>query len=154
MVTCHSSFPAPDAFQTAELRSMRAGPQWRRRDHDEGDGDDEGDDDGDDGDDDDGDGDDDDDGDDGDEGGDDDGGGGGDDNDDDTNDDDSTPSLPLAASDRPPQPSRAGFQPSVQLGDISSFDLVDGEHLFFLLEKRTGNSSSKQHPPVTLLLDT
>lgn len=138
MVTCHSSFPAPDAFQTAELRSMRAGPQWRRRDHDEGDGDDEGDDDGDDGD----------------EGGDDDGGGGGDDNDDDTNDDDSTPSLPLAASDRPPQPPRAGFQPSVQLGDSSSFDLVDGENLFFLLEKRTGNSSSKQHPPVTLLLDT
>lgn len=60
----------------------------------------------------------------------------------------------LAASDRPPQPSRAGFQPSVQLGDISSFDLVDGENLFFLLEKRTGNSSSKQHPPVTLLSDT
>lgn len=131
MVTCHSSFPAPDAFQTAELRSMRAGPQRRQRDGNEGDDDDEGDDDGDDGD----------------EGGDDDGGGGGDDNDDDTNDDDSTPSLSLAASDRPPQP-------SVQLGDISSFDLVDGENLFFLLEKRTGNSSSKQHPPVTLLLDT
>lgn len=138
MVTRHSSFPAPDAFQTAELRSMRAGPQRRQRDGDEGDDDDDDDDDGDDGD----------------EGGGDDGGGGADDNDDDTNDDDSTPSLPLAASDRPPQPSRAGSQPSVQLGDISSFDLVDGENLFFLLEKRTGNSSSKQHPPVTLLLDT
>lgn len=38
---------------------------------------------------------------------------------------------------------QTGFQPSVQLGDISSFYLMDGENLFFLLAKTARNSSSK-----------